>query len=371
MSTIFSSIDLLITTADNKILLFKRQHGPFKGILALVGGIQQPSESFNATIIRIMKQKLALKATADTNSLMIEGVGKAQFKQFKTYGSGSDVRGGNTTVFSIDLPVSSGQLIIPNVMFASPDNLPKLAFDHKEFIREYFYQNKNYAPANLGEIGVAIDLVIFTVKDNMFQVLLTKRSKEPYRGSYTLPGGFVKQDLSLSESASLILERDTNIKGAYLEQLYTFGDVRRDPRGRIIGITYYALLDSTKINLINSNKYNYINWFDVRDISSLKFGFDHVDIVTLAVDRVRNKIEYTNIAFQLLPDKFTLTELQEVYEAILDQKLDKRNFRKKVAELELLNELNEFKKVGRMRPAKYYEFKERKKETILRVKKWV
>ena len=153
--------------------------------------------------------------------------------------------------------------------------------------------------------------------------------------------------------------------------MYTFGDVNRDKRGRTISVAYYALIDSSKLNLIPSKKYDDINWFSLSEIKKLKFAFDHDKIIAQALDRIKNKIEYTNIAFQLLPEKFTLAELQEVYETILETKIDKRNFRKKIAELDMVIELNEYKKQGRMRPAQYYKFKERTKETILKANKWV
>ena len=352
----------------------RRTADPFNGDLALPGGAQKPFESFESTIIRVLKDKLGLKASINAKEVIIETLGKFPLQQFKTYDSGTDKRGGNTTVFAIETDVEKSKirdLLSGEVRFVSREKLPKLAFDHTTFVKEYFYHYKNYAVASLGSVGVAIDIVIFTVRADSLRVLLTKRSKDPFKGYYTLPGGFVKDDLSLEDSAKSVLQRDTNIKGAYLEQLFTFGDVIRDPRGRVISITYYALLDSTKYDLVSSSKYDEIGWFDVDALNKLDVGFDHRQIIDLALSRIQNKIEYTNIAFQLLPEKFTLSELQKVYEVILAKEIDKRNFRKKVAEVDLVEELNEFKKIGRMRPAKYFRFKERKKETLLRVKKWV
>ncbi len=220
-------------------------------------------------------------------------------------------------------------------------------------------------------IVIAVDIVILTIKDGLLKVLLTKRTLEPYNHMYSIPGGLVENKISLENSAKNILTRDTSISDVYLEQLYTFGDVNRDKRGRTISVAYYALIDSSKLNLIPSKKYDDINWFSLSEIKKLKFAFDHDKIIAQALDRIKNKIEYTNIAFQLLPEKFTLAELQEVYETILETKIDKRNFRKKIAELDMVIELNEYKKQGRMRPAQYYKFKERTKETILKANKWV
>jgi len=220
-------------------------------------------------------------------------------------------------------------------------------------------------------IVVALDIVILTIKDNLLKVLLTKRTIEPYIHRYSLPGGIVDEKLSLDEAAKNILKRDTNISDAFLEQLYTFGDLNRDKRGRTISVAYYALIDYSKLNLIPSKKYDEIGWYSLSDIKKMKFAFDHDKIIQIALDRIKNKIEYTNIAFQLLPEKFTLAELQQIYETILETSIDKRNFRKKIAELDMVVELNEYKKMGRMRPAQYYKFKERTKETILKANKWV
>lgn len=373
MGTILNSIDFLITTKSNSVLLIKRDAEPEKNKLALPGGVQIEFESFEATILRLMKLKLGVIAKLNEGLISI-GDKNFPFKQSKTYDSGPDVRGGNTTVFSIETDFSENELksIIPKeIYFFSEGKHEPLAFDHNKFISDYFFEHKNYTFANIQNIGITVDIVMLTVKNGLLRILLNKRSKDPFKGYYTLPGGFVTHDKSLNTAANEMLERDTNIKGAYLEQLYTFGDVGRDSRGRIITVAYYALIDYSKFNIVFSGKYDDVGWFSLDEIKKLKIGFDHKDILDVAIDRIKNKIEYTNIVFQLLPEKFTLAELQEVYETILEKPIDKRNFRKKIAELDMLEELNEYKKVGRMRPAQYHRFKERSKETVFKVRKWI
>lgn len=371
---ILNSIDLIITTNDFEILLIKRDTEPEIDKLALIGGIQNSGELFEYAITKILKKKLKLSSNIKDDEIKIENLGKFKLKQIKTYDSKNTKWSGNSTVFSIETNLSKEELIKKihtPIKFCEKDNIPKLAFEHNRFLNDYFFFSKNYTIANTQDIGITVDIVIFTVKDKILKILLTKRSKEPFIGHYTLPGGFIEKEKSLTESAKEILERDTNISNVYLEQLYSFGEIGRDSRGRIITIAYYALLDYSKINLVASQKYDEINWFSISDLRKIKIGFDHKDIINLALDRIQNKIEYTNLAFQLLPEKFTLAELQEVYETILDKEIDKRNFRKKIAELDMLDELNEYKKEGRMRPARYHRFKERTKETVIKAKKWI
>ncbi len=243
--------------------------------------------------------------------------------------------------------------------------IERKVFKEEEYLQEYEYYSKQQ------KISLAIDLVIFTIKDKMLKVLVNKRLIQPYKNLFSIPGGFARAEVGLEQNAKNILFRDTNIDKVYLEQLYTFGELTRDKRGRTISIAYYALIDYNKVKLIPSEKYQFADWYSLSSIKKMEFAFDHKEIINMAIERIKNKIQYTNIAFQLLPEKFTLAELQDVYEIIIEEKLDKRNFRKKIFELDMIEELEEFKKDGRMRPAKYYRFKERTKETILKPKKWI
>lgn len=206
-------------------------------------------------------------------------------------------------------------------------------------------------------ISLAIDIVIFTIFNNDLKVLLNKRSNEPYKGLYALPGGFCLKETSLEDNAKELLFRDIGVKNIYLEQLYSFGDISRDIRGRTVSISYYALLDFDKIHIDLSQKFQDYKWCSLDEIKSLHLAFDHKKIIQYAQERIQNKIEYTNIAFQLLPKKFTFAQLQKTYEIILNTQLDKRNFRKKINELDLVKELDESIQQGRMRPAKLFTFK--------------
>ncbi|MFW5705270.1 MAG: NrtR DNA-binding winged helix domain-containing protein [Nanoarchaeota archaeon] len=371
---ILNSIDFIILGKDSKLILSSREKEPEKGKVALIGGMLDSFESFEAGCERILKKKLGLVARVVGSQIEISGLGTFPIKQFKTYDSGPDPRGGNTTVYVIDTNLDEKVLkgaLHREFIFVDKDHVPPLAFEHNRFVSEYFFTEKNYSTAQVQDIGITVDIVILTVKDGLLKVLLSKRSKEPFEGAFVLPGGFVDAKLSLEENARSLLKRDTNIDGAYLEQLYTFGDVKRDSRGRIISVAYYALIDSSKQNLVYSQKYSQIDWFTLSDLKKIEIGFDHRKIIDFALKRIENKIEYSNIAFQLLPEKFTLAELQKVYETILDTTLDKRNFRKKLAELDIVEELDEYKKEGRMRPAKYHRFKDRDSESVFKAKRWV
>lgn len=206
--------------------------------------------------------------------------------------------------------------------------------------------------------SVAVDLVIFTVQGKELKVLLVKRKADLKKGEWALPGGFIKLEESLEESAQRILEQKTNVKNVYLEQLYTFGDPFRDSRGRVITVAYFALIDSSKIQLTPTEKVADAQWFSINEHPSL--AFDHKKILDYALVRLKSKLEYTTVGFQLLPDKFTLTELQRLYEIILERDLDKRNFRKKVESLNLVESTNETKMEGVHRPARLYKFKSKK-----------
>lgn len=201
---------------------------------------------------------------------------------------------------------------------------------------------------------VTVDTVIFTVQDDDLKVLLVKRGVEPHKGGWAIPGGFVHLDESLEDAARRELYEETNVRDLYLEQLYTFGSPDRDPRGRVISVSYFALISAEKRELIARTDSTEVGWFSVYKLPAL--AFDHADIIEYALKRLRYKLDYTSAGFQLLPRKFTLTELQQMYEVILAKKLDKRNFRKKILSLNILTPLDESKMEGPHRPAKLYEF---------------
>lgn len=202
-------------------------------------------------------------------------------------------------------------------------------------------------------IQVAVDIVIFTIHEGMLKILLVKRGIPPFKGSFAIPGGFVRQDEGLDEAALRELHEETGVADVYLEQLYSFGEPARDPRGRVATVSYFALISADRAPLKASGDVTEAAWFPMDELPPL--AFDHSKIANYALERLRNKLEYTTVGFQLLPGRFTLSELQEVYEAILGRKLDKRNFRRKLGLLKILKPVSDYRQTGR-RPARLYEF---------------
>jgi 8-oxo-dGTP diphosphatase len=200
---------------------------------------------------------------------------------------------------------------------------------------------------------LTVDTVIFTIEQGALKVLLVKRGIEPFAGQYAIPGGFVLENESLDQAAMRELREETGVAEVYLEQLYSFGDPRRDPRGRVVTVAYYALISTEHSQLRAGSDAAAAAWFAVDAVPDL--AFDHAKILAYAVERLRNKLEYTTVGFQLLPERFSLSELQEVYEAILGKKLDKRNFRRKLALLKILKPTSEYRRDGR-KPARLYRF---------------
>lgn len=200
---------------------------------------------------------------------------------------------------------------------------------------------------------MTVDIVIFTLREGSLQVLLVKRGVPPFEGQYAIPGGFIREDESLEEAALRELHEETGVRNVFLEQLYTFGDPKRDPRGRVITVAYYALIASDKLSLVAGADAAEAQWFPASSVPPL--AFDHKSILDYALERLRNKLEYTTVGFQLLAEKFTLGELQAVYEAILGRPLDKRNFRRKLALLGILKPLREWQRTGG-KPARLFRF---------------
>jgi 8-oxo-dGTP diphosphatase len=203
---------------------------------------------------------------------------------------------------------------------------------------------------------VTVDIVLFTIRDRRLHLLLIKRLAKPFEHRYALPGGFVLENESLDAAAIRELREETGVSDVYLEQLYTFGDPKRDPRGRVITVAYYALVPQNQALQAGTDAAE-AAWFPVEELPNL--AFDHRRIAEYAHQRIRNKLDYTNVGFELLADKFTLTELQLVHEAILGQALDKRNFRRKTIQKGIVQPTKEWQKTGR-KPAQLYRFSERK-----------
>lgn len=214
-------------------------------------------------------------------------------------------------------------------------------------------QLEQYDVEDFDRPSVAVDNIIFTVKDNDLKVALIKRSEWPFEGKWALPGSFVEMEESLEDAAERVLDEKIGVdKDVYMEQLYTFGEADRDPRTRVISVGYFALVNQQQIDIERTEKVEDINWHSVQELPEL--GFDHEEIIEYAVKRLRSKVEYSTAIFSLLPKKFTLTQLQDTYEVILDRKLDKRNFRKKIDKKNLVEETGERQKNVSHRPAKLY-----------------
>ncbi|MBX2810815.1 MAG: NUDIX hydrolase [Myxococcales bacterium] len=213
-------------------------------------------------------------------------------------------------------------------------------------------------------LGVAVDIVLLTVVESRLKVLLTFRDILPYENSWSLPGGFVGSNESADQAALRELKAKAGIEEVFLEQLYTFTNPQRDPRSRVVSVAYYALVSADKGHGRGGSRA--AQWFDLGTDSAhslwvnqpndrLRLAFDHADILMTALSRIRGKLEYAPIGFQLLPYKFTLTELQQVFEAILGAAIDKRNFRAKIQRSGQIRALEEFR-TGSHRPARLYTF---------------
>ncbi len=212
--------------------------------------------------------------------------------------------------------------------------------------------------------AVTTDIVIFTIRDERLQLLLIKRRETPYRGKWALPGGFLQMKETLDECAARELDEEAGISNVYLEQLYTFGAVKRDPRERVISVAYYALIPSNKLAIRPSSDADAVGWFGMKELPSL--AFDHSEFVERAYERLTAKLTYSTIAFQFMPMEFTLTELQNVYEIILQEDIDKRNFRKSILALDSIVETKNMKKEGAHRPAKLYKLKNPKQVLVIK-----
>jgi 8-oxo-dGTP diphosphatase len=211
-----------------------------------------------------------------------------------------------------------------------------------------------YDPSRYERPSVTVDIVILTVRDGKLMVLLIRRKRWPFEGMWAIPGGFVNPDESLEDAAKRELQEETGVRDVYLEQLYTFGDPGRDPRTRVITVVYYALIRSDQLHVRAADDAEDAGWFRLHDLPEL--AFDHRKILDYTLQRLRGKLEYTMIGFQLLAEEFTLSELQDVYEAILDRPLDKRNFRRKISQTGILESTEDFRRDGQHRPARLYRF---------------
>jgi 8-oxo-dGTP diphosphatase len=202
--------------------------------------------------------------------------------------------------------------------------------------------------------AVTVDCVVFGLDDEDLKVLLIRRDLPPFENKWALPGGFVRINETLDEAARRELQEETSLERVFLEQLYTFGGIDRDPRERVITVAYYALVRLSDHRVQAATDARDAVWFAMDDLPPL--AFDHDQILETAHQRLQGKVRYQPIGFELLPPKFTLTQLQKLYEIVLGRVLDKRNFRKKIQGMGILEELDEVEKDVAHRAARLYRF---------------
>ncbi len=215
--------------------------------------------------------------------------------------------------------------------------------------------NTNDAP--IEQPSVTVDVLIFTITDDRLHVLLVKRAERPFKGAWAIPGAFIRRGESLEQAAKRVALDKTAVQELYLEQLYTFGEPDRDPRARVVTVTYFALIPWKQLEQPASQLVSETRWFPVDETPDL--AFDHCHILEYGLARLKAKASYSNIVYGLLPDKFRLSDLQRIYEIILGRPLDKRNFRKRILSMGLLARTGQKEVVGAHRPAELYRFKTR------------
>jgi len=217
------------------------------------------------------------------------------------------------------------------------------------------------------DIKVAVDAIVFGYsREQGVSILLIQRKYPPFKNAWAIPGGFLLTDETLEDAVRRELREETGIEVNYLEQLYTFGDPHRDPRKRVISIAYFALVKSSQFQQLNaSTDAENAQWFNFKELPEL--AFDHKEILHTAIERIRAKIRYQPIGFELLDRKFPFADLEKLYIALLDRDIDRRNFSKKMLALGILDETNEFaKSEGKGRPSKMYQFNKKRYQQLLK-----
>ena len=230
----------------------------------------------------------------------------------------------------------------------------------------------SYDPLKYDRPSVTVDVAMLSLVERELRILVVRREDEPYRGYWALPGGFVGMEESLEKAAERVLNEKTGLSGMYLEQLFTFGDPHRDARTRVISVAYYALVNWGRLESLDTAENSIMAKIEVPwegetggpvDLVGreglLQVAFDHADIVGMAVKRIRGKLDYVPIGFQLLPSRFTLRELQEVHETVLGKPLNKDSFRRRMLASGLLEATGEREEDVEHRPAELYRFTRR------------
>lgn len=211
---------------------------------------------------------------------------------------------------------------------------------------------------NEQSIKLSVDAVVFGYEQGNISVLLIKRKYDPFKGKWAIPGGFVLNDEPLEEAVERELFEETGIKINYLEQLYTFGKPDRDPRGRVVSIAYFGLVRPNAFKIYASTDAEQVQWFNINELPEL--SFDHNDILETAIKRLQGKITYEPIGFELLDEKFPFSDLEKLYTTLLGREIDRRNFRKKIVGLNVLDELDEKVSKGSGRPANLFRFNQKR-----------
>ncbi|MDQ8202344.1 NUDIX domain-containing protein [Pelagicoccus sp. SDUM812003] len=202
--------------------------------------------------------------------------------------------------------------------------------------------------------ALTVDAVIFGLDEDELKILLIQRAGEPFKGSWAFPGGFVEMDETTEEAVQRELEEETGIKDVFLEQLYTFSGVQRDPRERVVSVAYFGLVKPSGLRMAAASDAQDVRWFAIDQIPDL--AFDHREILQVALKRLRGKIRYEPIGFELLPPEFTMSQLLRLYSNALGKPVDKRNFIRKIKKFGILNELPKKRRDGAHRPATLYSF---------------
>jgi 8-oxo-dGTP diphosphatase len=213
---------------------------------------------------------------------------------------------------------------------------------------------ETYDPSRYDRPSVTVDVVIFTLQNSELHVLLVQRKRWPFEGRWAIPGGFINMDETLEQAARRELEEETGVRDIYVEQLYTFGNPKRDPRTRVISVAYIALVSADTQTLRVSDESTDVRWFPVSRLPG-PLAFDHDNILATALDRLRSKLEYTTLAFQLLPEVFSILELKHIYEMIWGESIDKGNFYRKIKDANVLEDTG-MRREGRGRPTTLYRF---------------
>jgi 8-oxo-dGTP diphosphatase len=211
--------------------------------------------------------------------------------------------------------------------------------------------------------SLTVDCIIFGLDESSrLKVLLIQRAKDPFKNHWALPGGFVDENETLEAAALRELQEETGVSDVFIEQLFTFGTPGRDPRGRVVTVAYYALINLAEHKIGADTDAQDVKWFPINELPPL--AFDHAEILETAITRLRSKLRYQPVGFELLAEKFTLTQLQKLYETILDKELNKRNFRTKILKMDILKEEDILRGVAH-RPAQLYSFDKNKYQTYL------